>query len=1310
MVSRLLNLSNRGYYGCLFNIIFRDAFHDYDNSHKTHFTDVHAGGGGISGGSDSNAHFDKEYFSDGSKDSIEFSKPIIKTLATLISKSSSDENLDDGEDDSIDKSELLKAFNDVIIDLKTNAILSYFEMDFIDGTNMNIIQNSPFFKWYNTTEYSKLEKRQQMLHNEIIKQEVKRETNNTEELNEKRKELTDITESLEKMNRPVSKIHYVKHGGLLFNLYILQQKQRTNTLTHDENTMLLLLNKQYYSNLNKVNITLESTKYSLQIKQILADINKFINFLYKSPNQLDKDLYNEINELLNRFSYDKYTNDLEILFIKKITDIGFTQSDANADTDAGVGADDDTDADADEEAQETPIQETNKDLPSQGGKSSFNIHHYHKGGNSATKYNLYMNAIKHTIDRDILSNGVQRGGANAKQWYTLFKCFAYNFMGIRHDVDGALTQIAGAYSYHNYVRSNLPGINYPDIDPLNPNPDTFYNELDWFEFEKTTSMHVPGGRINEEVIRYVTGLFHKVVAPVAPGAAVVAPVAPGAADAGAPGAADAGAGAPDAVVPDAAAVVAVGAPGGPGVPGPPAGTVPGHKYGYTANDNNAAISNTIDDLTSIRLSSLPLIDYQNEKYTIRTENSINGVKFPFYEKSAIHLDLFTLLSVMFSTLPHGAPAAPAGADATTMKYIINNEATHVITQRIARDNVLTNYLSFCDPGPSGSQPNMIIDEFGDHYLMGVSGDVPEENKYELNYTPSIRTHIININSTQGEAAGAGAAAAAGTARYSFQRTPDNFVSTTIFIAATRGAQIAYANVAPGAAANNAAVNGAVAAAMAFLGLQPPLAATSVNSKNIRNAASVGAAAVIARDYLRVNQDEPTRNNAYFAIFTAISFNANFPGIGVPHVNDAKIGPTRRAIARAAVEAAVADVTNLNADDMLNDVTEAVAVQNSGLNSTERNKIIENAINAANSFVEYKWNKVTSKDVCITCACDFVTKYMERAVVRNVAPIDWKSINFFINDFGRRPGNGGGNLQARGNFIYPTITYNYDTPIDQPRFNAINNPNPGAAPVFSRLPIFYIFYSFLLFKGAGDIGQELTTLQKWGGISPPGAAPAAGAGAIPNPQPKSSTVDVTAALKFNNGTPIASANPRYVQFDLNGNAPRFLVSNDRPSGTRFILMMHYAVKTLLESNDHALCIRQNNINTLAFGGYVNHLYKSILAKVNNPLYFGREPYVLQGDINQRMVNSTKNDARYYPHINMLTENIGYQYGGNLLHAKRNKKHLTHKKYKHKKHLTHKKYRNKKHLTHKKYKHKKHLTHKKYKYKKHLTHKKYKYKKR
>jgi hypothetical protein len=107
---------------------------------------------------------------------------------------------------------------------------------------------------------------------------------------------------------------------------------------------------------------------------------------------------------------------------------------------------------------------------------------------------------------------------------------------------------------------------------------------------------------------------------------------------------------------------------------------------------------------------------------------------------------------------------------------------------------------------------------------------------------------------------------------------------------------------------------------------------------------------------------------------------------------------------------------------------------------------------------------------------------------------------------------------------------------------------------------------------------------------------------------------------NTGAGIAlrsSSNPYYVKFDRNGNAPRMLLSHDRPSGARFILTMHYGIKYLRTLASPALKLAQNNINMFAFGGYIGDMRNIIFAKVNQPLFFGTGPATITA-----ITNSTK----------------------------------------------------------------------------------------
>ena len=174
-MARLLNLGPEGFHGCLFNMIFRDAFHDYIGAHTTNFNKY-------TGGSGNNKSFDNAYFTGGSKDSIQFSETVIKTLSTLIKKcpvkeeeegkADQDDVMDEeGKADKkdcayIDRVELEKAYNDIIIEIKANGVMSYFELDFIDGENKEIVKNSPFFQEYFRI-YGKYEERKEQLEREI---------------------------------------------------------------------------------------------------------------------------------------------------------------------------------------------------------------------------------------------------------------------------------------------------------------------------------------------------------------------------------------------------------------------------------------------------------------------------------------------------------------------------------------------------------------------------------------------------------------------------------------------------------------------------------------------------------------------------------------------------------------------------------------------------------------------------------------------------------------------------------------------------------------------------------------------------------------------------------------------------------------------------------------------------------------------------------------------------------------------------------------------------------------------------------------
>ena len=306
--------------------------------------------------------------------------------------------------------------------------------------------------------------------------------------------------------------------------------------------------------------------------------------------------------------------------------------------------------------------------------------------------------------------------------------------------------------------------------------------------------------------------------------------------------------------------------------------------------------------------------------------------------------------------------------------------------------------------------------------------------------------------------------------------------------------------------------------------------------------------------------------------------------------------------------------------------------------TIKSTITAGAINAGTATYKFSrtpanfgttmWGGTTgvTANRCIACAVEFLEKYMGAAVSKappnGKIPATWKSLNFLCSDFGKIPGTGT-NVTGlnRYNRNYPEIPHNinFDDVINNTNFQHITGTD-NAASGWKRLPAFFIFYTFMLFKGTGDISQEMTSLIKFGGIIPSTAT-----GVSSPDTPKRSTANVNANQKFtinnaNTGAGIAlrsSSNPYYVKFDRNGNAPRMLLSHDRPSGARFILTMHYGIKYLRTLASPALKLAQNNINMFAFGGYIGDMRNIIFAKVNQPLFFGTGPATITA-----ITNSTK----------------------------------------------------------------------------------------
>ena len=105
-----------------------------------------------------------------------------------------------------------------------------------------------------------------------------------------------------------------------------------------------------------------------------------------------------------------------------------------------------------------------------------------------------------------------------------------------------------------------------------------------------------------------------------------------------------------------------------------------------------------------------------------------------------------------------------------------------------------------------------------------------------------------------------------------------------------------------------------------------------------------------------------------------------------------------------------------------------------------------------------------------------------------------------------------------------------------KFKFVNNQ-------ITYLTIINLFYSFSLFKGLGDISQEMTSVIKYGG------------GNENIIRPKNTD--------------------NYEAFDTSGNALRLFLAGDRLSANRFILTLNYGLQYKID----------NNINSKAYGGYL-----------------------------------------------------------------------------------------------------------------------------
>ena len=119
-------------------------------------------------------------------------------------------------------------------------------------------------------------------------------------------------------------------------------------------------------------------------------------------------------------------------------------------------------------------------------------------------------------------------------------------------------------------------------------------------------------------------------------------------------------------------------------------------------------------------------------------------------------------------------------------------------------------------------------------------------------------------------------------------------------------------------------------------------------------------------------------------------------------------------------------------------------------------------------------------------------------------------------------------------------------------NQIENSVSGSPQSY----IFHTIYSEILYKGVGDKFQEVNSACKFGGY----------------------------VSNYN-------ANTGIVPYDQFGNAIRFFVANDRPSGVRFIIMITYGKKQTRDV--------EGEINSGAFGGYYGMDKQLIVEREGKP---------------------------------------------------------------------------------------------------------------
>ena len=191
----------------------------------------------------------------------------------------------------------------------------------------------------------------------------------------------------------------------------------------------------------------------------------------------------------------------------------------------------------------------------------------------------------------------------------------------------------------------------------------------------------------------------------------------------------------------------------------------------------------------------------------------------------------------------------------------------------------------------------------------------------------------------------------------------------------------------------------------------------------------------------------------------------------------------------------------------------------------------------------------------------------------------------------------------------------------------------------RLPAYFIFYQVSLFKGVGDISQEMTALIKHGGIDQTPIS-----GLQPPLKTNNSLKDSNSDIihMFTNNVDSSSANLLYVPFDPRGHAPRFFIANDRPSGTRYILSLACGLEFAKGAAVAAAAavaagtaagaageVEFNNINMKTFGGYTSREDNIMIAKVSTLFLKG-----LDGAFTTKFIDNThsptSNLHTYTPH--------------------------------------------------------------------------------